>query len=277
MYFCSQYSADIANSCLVFADCNPSQSALEMFLALSAAGRTPIIINTVFSFAQTAQKQQQQKKNIVILTHTHYGTMSQVSVAKCERVCSRDMLAKIDIITPNMLELIEMTNILSGNKRNLNPESEFLSKKFWLYIQCSPLFLFFFSSFFADISEVQANSLVEELLAAGVRHVVVTHGANGVIHGVVENGSPNIQAFAALQPRAIVSTNGCGDAFVGGLLAALSANLNSNFKVDLTTRNIRSAILVGLEAAKLTIEQIEIAPAKAFSQLRAKFIHKSAL
>lgn len=169
--------------------------------------------------------------------------MDPVSIAKSARVCSSDILKLIDIITPNMLELAEMASILSKRTFEIpadgNPKSE------------------------------TVDQMLSIVIGFGLNHVIVTHGKYGAIYGYPIDASRKsvvIQRFAALEPRQVVSTNGCGDSFVAGLTSFVARAIQAGKILDCDI--VVSGIKVGLEAAKLTIETSENIPKKEFEKLR---------
>eukprot|EP00039_Didymoeca_costata_P010428 m.140278 g.140278 ORF g.140278 m.140278 type:complete len:666 (+) comp14822_c0_seq3:251-2248(+) len=101
------------------------------------------------------------------------------------------------------------------------------------------------------------QQLVEILLDAGVEHVFLKLGPDGLLHGQKEPRS--FTNYPAVQIPKVVNTNGAGDAFVGATLASLlkGETINSSIQLGMRYRplDLFKKLFAGLNAASLAIRQ----------------------
>lgn len=152
----------------------------------------------------------------------------------------RDLLSEIDFVSPNEMELIAMAS--AAEREALGSELDARARKQAL-----------------EPDEATLRRAAATLVRCGVRHVVTTRGAKGLLWARAANAAVALGAdceygceFEYLEAPlvdTVVDTRGAGDCFVAGAGWAL-LNPHSN-TCDVAA--VRSALRAGLRAAQLTV------------------------
>ena len=112
----------------------------------------------------------------------------------------------------------------------------------------------------AGDDETAVREAAVALVRAGVREVLVTRGARGVLWARGEaDGEVFCEAHPARPVERITSTRGAGDCFVAGCAWRLAANLRAG-RAPHGETSLRAAVCAGLRAAHLCVQGEDAVP-----------------
>ena len=160
------------------------------------------------------------------------------AAAACAALAHGGLLGALEFMSPNEAELLAMAAAMHGTVP-------------------AP----------ADMpSDAEVQRAAAAIVLAGCKHVFVTRGARGILWAYADGGRVSFEELPAA-PATVCSTLGAGDAFVAGTAWGLLNRPRESFR---DPASVRSAVLHGMRAARITLESASaVSPQLSAKQLLA--------